>query len=81
MGHPLIWLDNTATTQKPCQVIEATSAFYNRDNSNIRRATYALAERSPKLFKAGREKVRQFSVRGMRRRSFFCAAQSRRSIW
>lgn len=59
-GHPLVWLDNAATTQKPRQVIEATSDFYSRDNSNIHRAAYVLAERSTKLFEAGREKVRQF---------------------
>ncbi len=59
-GHPLIWLDNAATTQKPNRVIDATSSFYSRDNSNIHRAAYALAERSTKLFEAGREKTRQF---------------------
>ena len=59
-GRPLIWLDNAATTQKPNRVIDATSEFYSRDNSNIHRAAYALAERSTKLFEAGREKTRQF---------------------
>ena len=59
-GHPLIWLDNAATTQKPQSVIDATSQFYSRDNSNIHRAAYVLAERATRLFEAGREKVRQF---------------------
>ena len=59
-GHPLIWLDNAATTQKPQSVIDATSVFYSRDNSNIHRAAHALSERSTKLFEASREKVRQF---------------------
>jgi cysteine desulfurase/selenocysteine lyase len=59
-GHPLIWLDNAATTQKPRAVIEATRDFYSHDNSNIHRAAHTLAERSTKLFEAGREKVRQF---------------------
>jgi SufS family cysteine desulfurase len=59
-GHPLIWLDNAATTQKPQSVIDATSRFYSRDNSNIHRAAHALSERSTALFEAGREKVRQF---------------------
>ena len=59
-GHPLIWLDNAATTQKPQSVIDATSLFYSRDNSNIHRAAYVLAERATRLFEAGREKVRQF---------------------
>jgi len=59
-GKPLIWLDNAATTQKPQAVIDATSRFYARDNSNIHRAAHALAARSTELFEAGREKVRKF---------------------
>jgi SufS family cysteine desulfurase len=59
-GRPLIWLDNAATTHKPQSVIDATSQFYGRDNSNIHRAAHALAERSTELFEAGREKVRKF---------------------
>lgn len=59
-GRPLIWLDNAATTHKPQSVIDATSSFYGRDNSNIHRAAHVLAERSTALFEAGREKVRQF---------------------
>jgi cysteine desulfurase/selenocysteine lyase len=59
-GKPLIWLDNAATTQKPQTVIDATSQFYGRDNSNIHRAAHTLAARSTELFEAGREKVRRF---------------------
>ena len=59
-GKPLVWLDNAATTQKPQAVIDATSQFYGRDNSNIHRAAHALAARSTELFEAGREKVRKF---------------------
>ncbi len=59
-GKPLIWLDNAATTHKPQAVIDATSQFYQRDNSNIHRAAHALAARSTELFEAGREKVRKF---------------------
>lgn len=59
-GQPLIWLDNAATTHKPQAVIDATSQFYGRDNSNIHRAAHTLAARSTELFEAGREKVRKF---------------------
>ena len=59
-GKPLIWLDNAATTHKPQAVIDATSQFYRRDNSNIHRAAHTLATRSTELFEAGREKVRKF---------------------
>jgi cysteine desulfurase / selenocysteine lyase len=59
-GRPLIWFDNAATTHKPQAVIDATSQFYSRDNSNIHRAAHTLAARATELFEAGREKVRQF---------------------
>ncbi len=59
-GHPLVWLDNAATTHKPQSVLDATSSFYGRDNSNIHRAAHTLAGRSTDLFESGREKVRQF---------------------
>jgi SufS family cysteine desulfurase len=59
-GKPLIWFDNAATTHKPQAVIDATSQFYSRDNSNIHRAAHTLAARSTELFEAGREKVRKF---------------------
>jgi cysteine desulfurase/selenocysteine lyase len=59
-GKPLIWLDNAATTHKPQSVIDATSVFYSRDNSNIHRGAHALAARSTDLFEGSREKVRQF---------------------
>jgi cysteine desulfurase/selenocysteine lyase len=59
-GKPLIWLDNAATTHKPQSVIDATSHFYSRDNSNIHRAAHALAARATEVYENGREKVRQF---------------------
>lgn len=59
-GKPLIWLDNAATTHKPQSVIDATSHFYSRDNSNIHRAAYELAERATRAFEGARDKVRQF---------------------
>ncbi len=59
-GHPLIYLDNAATTHKPQSVLDATSQFYGRDNSNIHRAAHVLSERATAHFEAGREKVRQF---------------------
>ena len=59
-GKPLIFLDNAATTQKPQSVIDATSQFYSRDNANIHRAAYELAERATKAFEGAREKVRGF---------------------
>jgi SufS family cysteine desulfurase len=59
-GRPLIWLDNAATTHKPQTVIDATSRFYARDNSNIHRAAHTLAAHSTELFEAARESVQRF---------------------
>ncbi len=59
-GHPLVWLDNAATTHKPQAVIDATSEFYAKHNSNIHRAAHTLAARSTDLFEGGREAVRRF---------------------
>ncbi|MDR0687578.1 MAG: cysteine desulfurase [Prevotellaceae bacterium] len=59
-GKDLIWFDNAATTQKPRQVIEAIARYYERDNSNIHRASHALAARATDGYEGAREKVRRF---------------------
>jgi len=59
-GRPLIWFDNAATTQKPKQVIDRISYFYEHENSNIHRAAHDLAARATDAYEAAREKVRQF---------------------
>lgn len=59
-GKPLIWFDNAATTQKPRQVIERITEFYERENSNIHRAAHTLAARATDAYEAAREKVRRF---------------------
>jgi cysteine desulfurase / selenocysteine lyase len=59
-GHPLIWLDNAATTQKPQSVIDRISQYYRQDNSNIHRAAHELAARSTDAYEGAREKVQRF---------------------
>jgi cysteine desulfurase/selenocysteine lyase len=59
-GHPLIWLDNGATTQKPQSVIDRLSYFYEHENSNVHRAAHELAARSTDAYESAREKVRRF---------------------
>lgn len=66
-GHPLIWFDNAATTQKPQSVIDAVNQFYAHDNSNIHRAAHTLAARSTDAFEVAREKVRRFLGAGSSR--------------
>jgi cysteine desulfurase/selenocysteine lyase len=59
-GKPLIWFDNAATTQKPKQVIDRISYFYEHENSNIHRAAHELAARATDAYEGAREKVRAF---------------------
>jgi cysteine desulfurase/selenocysteine lyase len=59
-GRPLIWLDNAATTQKPKQVIDRITYFYEHENSNIHRAAHELAARATDAYEGAREKVRAF---------------------
>ncbi|HTI12820.1 MAG TPA: family 2A encapsulin nanocompartment cargo protein cysteine desulfurase [Puia sp.] len=59
-GRPLVWLDNAATTQKPQQVIDRISYFYQHENSNIHRAAHELAARATDAYESAREKVKLF---------------------
>jgi len=59
-GKPLIWLDNAATTQKPKQVIDRISYFYEHENSNIHRAAHELAARATDAYEGARQKVQHF---------------------
>ncbi len=59
-GKPLIYLDNAATTQKPQSVLNALSAYYSHDNSNIHRGAHALADRATRYYEETREAVSEF---------------------
>ena len=59
-GHPLVYLDNAATSQKPRQVIAAISRFYTSENANIHRGLHYLSERATAAYDAAREKVARF---------------------
>ena len=59
-GHPLVWFDNGATTQKPRQVIDAISDYYSNYNSNIHRGAHTLAAQATDAYEGAREKVRKF---------------------
>jgi len=59
-GHPLVYLDNAATTQKPDAVIDAISNYYRCDNSNVHRGAHALSDRATAQFEAARETTAQF---------------------
>jgi cysteine desulfurase/selenocysteine lyase len=56
-GKPLIYLDSTATTQKPVAVLEALDHYYRTYNANIHRGVYAIAEEATKRYEEVRAKV------------------------
>ncbi len=59
-GHPLVYLDNAATSQKPQQVIDALTGYYTKINSNVHRGAHTLAAKATSAFEDTRETVRQF---------------------
>ncbi|HLR54299.1 MAG TPA: cysteine desulfurase [Pseudogracilibacillus sp.] len=59
-GHPLVYLDSSATSQKPIQVIEAVNDYYRKTNSNVHRGVHTLGSQATDLFEGAREKVRNF---------------------
>ncbi|HQK42434.1 MAG TPA: SufS family cysteine desulfurase [Anaerolineaceae bacterium] len=58
--HPLVYLDNAATTQKPWAVIDSLRDYYAFSNSNVHRGGHTLAVRATEMFEAAREKVARF---------------------
>ncbi|BBT68540.1 aminotransferase class V-fold PLP-dependent enzyme [Aeromonas caviae] len=59
-GHPLVYLDNAATTQKPKAVLDAINHYYRADNANVHRAAHALSGRATRAFEDARETVARF---------------------
>ena len=59
-GHPLAYLDNAATTQKPNCVIDALVNFYKKHNSNVSRGVYTLAEEATEIYEDGREIISKY---------------------
>jgi cysteine desulfurase/selenocysteine lyase len=65
-GHPLIYFDNAATTQKPRQVIDAIKDFYENHNANVHRAVYTLSQEASETYESAHEEVANFiNARGM----------------
>jgi len=59
-GHPLVYLDSAATSQKPVQVIEALEKYYREYNSNVHRGVHTLGTRATDGYEGAREKVKNF---------------------
>jgi cysteine desulfurase / selenocysteine lyase len=59
-GVPLVYLDSTATSQKPLQVIQAMDDYYRRNNANIHRGIHTLAEEATAAYEGARERIAEF---------------------
>jgi cysteine desulfurase/selenocysteine lyase len=59
-GHPLAYLDNGATTQKPQAVIDAELRFYTSQNANIHRGVYTLSRQATAAYERARHTVQKF---------------------
>jgi cysteine desulfurase/selenocysteine lyase len=59
-GVPLIYLDSTATSQKPIAVIRAMDEFYRQTNANIHRGVHTLAEEATAMYEQARQRVADF---------------------
>jgi cysteine desulfurase / selenocysteine lyase len=59
-GKPLAYLDSAVTAQKPRQVLDAMTQFYETSYGNVHRGVYTLAERSTEAFEGARERIARF---------------------
>jgi cysteine desulfurase/selenocysteine lyase len=59
-GHPLVYLDSAATSQKPISVIEAIKRYYEFDNANVHRGVHTLGSRATDAYEGARDKVARF---------------------
>jgi cysteine desulfurase / selenocysteine lyase len=59
-GKPLAYLDSAVTAQKPRQVLDAMTQFYETSYGNVHRGVYALAERATEAFEGARERIARF---------------------
>ncbi len=59
-GHPLVYLDNAATSQKPQRVLDCLQHYYSHLNANVHRGAYSLSEVATAAYEAGRDRVQTF---------------------
>lgn len=59
-GHPLIYFDNAATTQKPRKVVEALRNYYEHDNANVHRGLHELSSRATEAYEGARARVANY---------------------
>ncbi|PWB50896.1 MAG: cysteine desulfurase [Anaerolineales bacterium] len=70
-GVPLVYLDSTATTQKPNQVIRAMDDYYQLNNANVHRGVHTLAEEATAAYEGARQRVADFIHAGSNKEVIF----------
>ena len=59
-GHPLVYLDSGASSQKPRAVLEAMNRYYERSHANVHRSIHTLGEEATELYEVARDAVQRF---------------------
>jgi cysteine desulfurase/selenocysteine lyase len=59
-GHPLVYLDSAATSQKPQQVVDTIDNYYHRHNANVHRGVHSLGNEATDVFENARARVASF---------------------
>jgi cysteine desulfurase/selenocysteine lyase len=59
-GHPLVYLDSAASSQKPRSVVEAMTRYYETSHANVHRSIHTLGEEATELYEAARDRVQRF---------------------
>ncbi|MCC5794413.1 MAG: cysteine desulfurase [Chromatiales bacterium] len=70
-GHPLAYLDNAASYQRPTQVIDAIAHYYRHDHANVHRGVHTLSHRATEAYEGARDKVQRFINAQSRREIIF----------
>src|SRR5258708_25691937 len=59
-GHPLIYFDNAATSQKPRHVLDALRHYYEHENANVHRGLHELSSRATEAYEKSRKRVASY---------------------
>jgi cysteine desulfurase / selenocysteine lyase len=70
-GHPLVYLDSAASSQRPLQVIRAVDDYEMHSHANVHRGVHALSQAATSAFEGARERVRRFINAGATREIIF----------
>src|SRR5688572_15252591 len=59
-SHPLVYLDNAASSQKPVQVLQAMDRYYQTSHANVHRGVHHLSQEATELFEQARKTISNF---------------------